>query len=99
MGDHFVGMTCEVTQEFELLWGKSHFTTPHGHQPRRIIDVEVTDVYLSHLFGWSRHAGSSQACTDASKEFIHVEGLGYVVVRASVQCFHLDLFFTSNRKH
>lgn len=88
VGDDLAGVAGKVKEEFEFLRRKVQRPTHDLDAVCRRIDDEVAggDCGLCAL------GGAAEMSTYAGKEFLNVEGLGYVVVGAGIESFDLGAF-------
>lgn len=92
MGDDSVRVPGEIHENVELFRSKTYFVMSHFHPPTGNVDVEIADINdrILRLFV---SMSSTKGCSHSGQQFIHAEGLCYIVICACIECFHLNRFF------
>src|SRR5579884_2674759 len=96
MCNDLFGMTRKIDQQIEFLGSKSDLFPANQRAMSGEIDREIP--HFNFLIFWLRRRKAPQIRSNPSKQFIHVERFGDVVVRAGVESFDLGAFLAAYRK-
>ena len=99
MGEGLVGMSDEVAKQFKFLRRQPDLSPAYDDAAGLKIDINLPFQRdpLGRLIQVERRA--AQGGADAGEQFGRAEGLGHIVVGASVERAHLVPFDVANGEH